>query len=117
MPHLIRAALVAALLIPASVWAFDSDKWDHDPLTRDWFRSLHNERGALCCDTADGVRIEDPHWKELPEGGYVVFARERWVRISPDQVVNPPDRKMGYAILWWPQNWDEPSCFLPGPRG
>jgi hypothetical protein len=117
MHRIARAALVAALLIPAAAIAFDRGQWGHDGATSAWFRSLRNGNGTPCCDYADGTRIEDPDWRELENGAYEVFAAGRWVTISPDRVVDPDGRRVGYAILWWPDGWPEPSCFLPGARG
>lgn len=116
MRHLARAALVAALMIPPAAFAFDSDKWGHDAATRDWFRSLHSSGGTSCCDYTDGVRIEAPDWHENDDGTYSVFAKGEWRRIEKTQVVLGRNR-VGYAILWWPENWDAPSCFMPGARG
>lgn len=118
MRYLIRAALVAALLIPlhGDAFAFDSSKWGHDEATSEWFKSLRAPTGIPCCDYADGVRLEDPEWKENDDGSYSVFAKDAWHTIDKDHIVTAPNR-VGYAILWWPEHWDHPSCFLPGARG
>ena len=94
------------------------EKWAQiDPVMREWFRGLHNDHGTSCCDSADGVRIEDPDWRQLDdEGNYEVFARDRWNRITPEYVLKATNR-VGYAILWWPAYMDHPTCFLPGARG
>ena len=87
-----------------------------DPDTRNWFRNLHNGEGTSCCDTADGVRIEDPDWKENDDGSYEVFARDKWHHIDRAHLVTVPNR-YGFAILWWPPSFSDPSCFMPGARG
>lgn len=111
------AALVAALLIPASAIAFDRGQWGHDSDTAAWFRSLRNGNGTSCCDYADGARIEDPDWRALDGGAYEVTVDGKRVVIPPERVVDSQGRRVGYAILWWPDGWPEPSCFLPGARG
>ncbi len=36
--------------------------------------------------------------------------------IPPEKVLKGTNR-VGYPILWWPEHWPEPSCFLPGAKG
>jgi hypothetical protein len=98
-----------------SAHAFDSSKWGHDAATSEWFRSLKNSRGEACCDYADGVRLEDPEWRELEDHSFEVFAREKWTRVPPNRVLKGTN-KVGYAILWWPKAYDTPTCFLPGAQ-
>jgi hypothetical protein len=95
--------------------AFDSSKWGHDAATSEWFRSLKNSRGESCCDYDDGVRLEDPEWRELEDHSFEVFSRGKWNKIPPNRVLKGTNR-VGYAILWWPKAWDNPTCFLPGPE-
>jgi hypothetical protein len=95
--------------------AFDSSKWGHDAATSEWFRSLKNSRGESCCDYDDGVRLEDPEWRELKDHSFEVFSRGKWNKIPPNRVLKGTNR-VGYAILWWPKAWDNPTCFLPGPE-
>jgi hypothetical protein len=116
MPHLARAALVAALLIPATAFAVDRGQWNHDAATAAWFKSLRNGNGLSCCDYVDGVRIDAPDWRELTDGGAEVFAKGEWHVIPPEKVLKGTNR-VGYPILWWPEHWPEPSCFLPGAKG
>jgi hypothetical protein len=116
MHSLARAALVAAVLIPASAFAIDRGQWGHDPATAAWFKSLHNDRGTSCCDYVDGAHIEDPDWREIEGGRFEVFARGEWQTIDPDRVIKGTNR-LGFAILWWPENWPAPTCFLPGSGG
>ena len=92
---------------------FRSSKWGHDPATSEWFLSLKDSSGQSCCDYADGVRLEAPEWRRLEDNSFEVFARGKWTKILPGRVLNGTN-KVGYAILWWPKAWDNPSCFLPG---
>jgi hypothetical protein len=112
----IAALALAAFAFANGAWPRDNGKWGHDPETSAWFKSLKNQIGIPCCDYADGTRIEDPEWKENDDGSYTVFAKGEWHTISRPRVVTGTNR-IGYAILWWPAYWPEPSCFLPGVRG
>jgi hypothetical protein len=103
---------IYSYLIPHAQ-AFDSSKWGHDAATSEWFSSLKNSRGESCCDYADGVRLEAPEWRELEDHSFEVFAREKWNKIPPNRVLKGTNR-VGYAILWWPRAYDNPTCFLPG---
>jgi hypothetical protein len=93
--------------------AFDSSKWGHDAATSEWFRSLKNSIGQSCCDYDDGVRLEAPEWRELEDHSFEVFARKKWNKIPANKILKGTN-KVGYAILWWPKAWDNPTCFLPG---
>jgi hypothetical protein len=110
---LMSALLLAMFFCVIRAHAFDSPKWGHDAATSEWFRSLKNSRGESCCDYADGVRLEAPDWRELADHSFEVFAREKWNKIPPNRVLKGTNR-VGYAILWWPRAWDNPTCFLPG---
>lgn len=107
----------AATLVATSALAFDGQKWSSvDADTRTWFESLRNGEGTSCCGSTDGVRVEDPEWRQLPDGTYEVMARGSWHSIRADHVLRGTNR-VGYAILWWPPSMAEPTCFLPGTRG
>ncbi len=127
MPHLARVALVAALLILAAAafaafafldgaYARDTGQWGHSKEISDWFKSLRNGNGHSCCDSVDGTRVDGPDWEELDDGSARVFAKGEWHVIPPEKVLKGTNR-VGYPILWWPEHWPEPSCFLPGPTG
>jgi hypothetical protein len=62
MMAVFRAAVRAAFLIPAAAFAFDSNKWGHDPETSAWFQSLKNQNGLSCCACADGSRLRCKCW-------------------------------------------------------
>jgi hypothetical protein len=61
------------------------------------------------------ARLEDPEWRELEDHSFEVFSRGKWNKIPPNKVLKGTN-KVGYAILWWPKAWDNPTCFLPGPE-
>jgi hypothetical protein len=113
------AAVILSLCIVLAIVAWTgsavSGQWDTDSATTTWFKSLHNDRGQPCCDHVDGVRIEDPDWRELDRGRFEVFARGEWQTIDPDRVIKGTNR-VGYAILWWPEGFYAPTCFLPGSQ-
>jgi len=106
--------VLASCTVPRSAAAFDDGKWKNvDPETRQWFKSLRNSKGESCCDTADGVRIESPSWRENADQSFEVFAHDKWNLIPPDRVLKGTNR-IGFAILWWPPSMEKPTCFLPG---
>jgi hypothetical protein len=115
---MIRCAATILLTLAASGAdaAGPSEKWGHDPQTSQWFKSLRSPQGVSCCDYVDGVRLEDPEWRQTEDASYEVFARGAWHKIPPEHVVTATNR-VGYAILWWPAGYEEPSCFLPGAGG
>lgn len=116
MRYVIRAALVAALLIPLRSSAFDSEKWGHDDATREWFKSLKSPIGIPCCDYSDGTRVEAPDYTENNDGSFEVFVWGRWVHVAKDHVVSASNR-IGYAVLWGNAGIDTVYCFMPGARG
>jgi hypothetical protein len=87
-----------------------------DAQTRAWFKSLTNIKGEVCCDVADGHRIEDPDWK-VESAGYAVRVSRTWSPVDPAQVVKGTNR-LGYAIVWlWPVGSSKIRCFMPGTTG
>src|SRR5216683_1704398 len=112
---LVISLIVSAIMVTIS-FAKDGKNWGRDPATSEWFRSLRSPLGVNCCASADGERIEDPDWFENEDGTYDVMARGEWWRIQKDHVVRGTN-KVGFAILFWPPSFPEPSCFVPGSRG
>jgi len=115
-----KSALAGALALALSshaVPAVDRGQWSNvHPEVREWFKSLKNSNGISCCDTADGVRIEDPDWKENVDGSYEVYARGGWQHIDQKHVIQGTN-KVGYAVLFWPSFFKNPICFVPGSGG
>ena len=95
--------------------AVDNGQWGHDPATSEWFKNLHNPSGFPCCDYADGNRIEAPNYRENDDGSYEVFAHDVWKHVVKEKIVTIPNR-VGYAVLWWNPNAEDPYCFMPGAR-
>ena len=91
-----------------------ADKWGQDAATQEWFRGLHAPTGIPCCDYADGNRIEDPDYAELPDHSYDVRLPSGIVHVEPDHVVQGTNR-VGYAIYWGRPG--ATYCFMPGARG
>lgn len=77
----------------------------------DWIRGLKNKSGMLCCDVADGRRLEDIDWRGEGDGTYSVRIDGTWIKLSADQILTEPNR-MGVAMVWIFQG--KITCFIPG---
>ena len=112
-----RKASIIALFI---LWTVDSaatrDDGRHaqsDPATKEWFNSLKSKRGESCCAEADGVKLDDPQWRETADG-YEVVTGGGWRKIPETAVLDIPNR-VGFAMVWL---WGgEIKCFIAGTRG
>ena len=86
---------------------------------REWFKGLHAQRtGILCCDEADGWRVDDVDW-ESKDGHYRVRLYGEWVPVPDETVVTEPNR-FGPAVVWPYLDTDgttQVRCFLPGAGG
>lgn len=51
-----------------------------------WFKSLKNDTGVLCCDLADGARIPQDHVKQVGTTWYVLI-NSVWVEVPESAVV------------------------------
>jgi hypothetical protein len=83
-------------------------------LNKEWFRTLTNQYGIMCCDAADGVRLDDPDW-EFDGQTYRVRLHGLWMAVPPQAIVRQPN-KVGYAVVWpWKEDgqW-RVGCFMPG---
>lgn len=90
----------------------DNGQWEHvDPAVREWFRSLRNSNGTLCCDEADGHILGDGDWKIDDFGKYQVRFDGRWFEVPPQAVLTGHNR-MGGAIVWIMNG--HILCFFPG---
>ena len=59
---------------------------------REWFKGLHAQRtGIVCCDEADGWRVDDVDW-ESNDGHYRVRLYGEWVPVPDETVVTEPNR-------------------------
>jgi hypothetical protein len=86
---------------------------------REWFKGLHAQRtGIVCCDEADGWRVDDVDW-ESKDGHYRVRLYGEWVPVPDETVVTEPNR-FGPAVVWPYLDTDgttQVRCFLPGAGG
>lgn len=98
--------LCLSFLSPAN-----AGQWSDDPQMKQWFESLKSPGGMICCGETDG--ISDPPYEELEDHTYNVFYNGAWHHAAQDQIVNPPNRKVQYAIVW-PGYGDNIRCFMPG---
>jgi hypothetical protein len=106
---------IATLLLALPAGARDLGQWSHvDPKTREWFRGLTNSASQVCCDEADGQRVEDPNWRIESDGSYSVAINGQRTKVPPELLVKGGNR-VGFAIVWlWPPYKPELRCFMPG---
>lgn len=102
---------ILALLLTLSYPAYATTKWAQGELS-DWFRTLHNPNGFLCCGYEDG--IQDPPYKENDDGTYEVYYNEGWHHAAKETIVGAISR-LAYPIVWRAPTGDV-RCFLPGAR-
>jgi hypothetical protein len=107
---MILRAIIVLLLFTGWAVARDDGRYAQSPL-KNWFNSLRNQNGIPCCDTADGVRLEDPNWRINQDGSYSVRLNKDWIAIDPQLVIKQKNLA-GYAIVWI--NAGRITCFLPG---
>jgi hypothetical protein len=135
------SALVVGLFVFPALMAGCSLAWGNDggrfpavdPEIKAWVKSLTDQKGEGCCDTADGYPAE-AEW-DNDAGKYRVWIESEphniagWFDVPDDALITKPNR-LGYAVVWWyPQNdlIDDGSkrhrsvphirCFLPGAGG
>lgn len=113
MIKVLSSILLSLCLITPS-YSLDSPKWGNNPELNNWFKSLRNKNDFPCCDYADGLKIEDPEYKENEDGTYEVYVHDKWRHVPIDRVINPPNRPVDYAIVWHNATVDTPYCFMPG---
>ena len=91
------AMLVMALLIMNIAHAHDADGRFKDSPLHDWFQQLGSGNG-LCCDFADGFKVEDVDW-DTQDGHYRVRLRGKWMTV-PDEAVVKSENRYGPAVVW-----------------
>lgn len=79
---------------------------------REWFDSLKNQRGEVCCFNFDGQSVDDLGWK-IERGKYHVWYNGAWNEIPDEAVVTVPNR-LGRAHIWM-RGDGSVRCFIPGP--
>jgi hypothetical protein len=130
----IRTALPFASIATASLLisvlnataAGPPSKWGLDPETSKWFKDLRAPNGTPCCSYVDGMQLDDVDYRENPDGTFEVHIinaqGDRWEHVDKNHIINPPDRKVDYAIVW-PYTWSPAHngdhsngvyCFMPG---
>ncbi len=103
MTVIVCALALAALpvLLPSGTSsARDLDgHWANSP-NKAWFARQKNNDGVLCCDAADGKRLEDADWKADAQGHYWVKLDGDWREVPDHAVINPKNRPVDYAVVW-----------------
>ena len=64
---------------------------------------------------ADGHRVNDADWK-TDANGYLVKIEGQWVKVPEAAVINPKDRPIDYAVVWYMKYGDRITiwCFMAG---
>lgn len=106
--------LLAALFI----LIHDGPHWAQlSPELRQWFSTVKNQSGVLCCSEADGWPIngKDVQW-DTETKRYRVFREGVWYEVGDAQLVTEPNR-VGHPVVWWGIDANSKlavRCFLPG---
>jgi len=114
----VAAALCLALSAPPA-----RGKWDGKPTQySEFFRSLKNQRGALCCGDGDCHREVEFQWRPRkgdPEFPYEITFDEaggEWVPVGADNVVNfekyplpPGTLSPDVAVACWTRFFEKPD--------
>jgi hypothetical protein len=111
---LVLAALAALVTAACALAGDDGRHAGVDPGIREWIRTLANQNGEGCCDTADGYPAE-AEW-DTTGRGYRVLIDGRWWPVPDYAVITKPNR-LGYPVVWYWRRFDgEPQirCFIPG---
>ena len=114
------AALTAAFFVPCAYWDValpkDNGQWEHvSPELREWFRSVKNKNGVLCCSEADGKQLGDEEWRITATGRFEIRFEDRWFLVPDDAVITNQQNKLGGALVWI--NNGRITCFFPGALG
>lgn len=85
-------------------------QYDNDP-NHSWFERQKNQAGGLCCEIADGHRIEDADWG-WKDGHYWIRLDGKTFIVPDEAVIDPKDRPVDYAVVWI---WNgKITCFMSG---
>lgn len=106
----------AMLIVVAPALARDDGRYAQSP-HKQWFDSLKNQLGSMCCTNADGQRVEDPDW-EFNGTSYRVRLNGQWHDVDPRLVVTATN-VVGFAVVWPYMDQDKVliRCFMPGSAG
>lgn len=102
-----------ALIIMAWHAAFAHDR--ERPELDSWYRGLHADDGAWCCDGADANHLADVDW-ESKDGHYRIRVDGVWWNVPEGAVISAPNRD-GRAMAWLNGGYQGHTgvrCFMPG---
>lgn len=114
----VAVCLIALIFLIAGIHranARDPDgRYANWPL-KGWFNSLKSKSGVPCCDTADGLRLEDVDW-EARDNHYRVRIDGQWHDVPMEALIEQPN-KFGPAVVWPFKDASgntQIRCFIPG---
>lgn len=108
------AAMILVMFVLSLLWpvhARDLDGAHASAPLHEWFKNLKNGNGGLCCEEADGHRLEDVDWRGETDGSYSVRIDGQWIKLQDWQIVHEPNR-LGSAVVWI--FLGKVTCFMPG---
>lgn len=91
---------------------------DHEhPELNGWYRSLHAEGGAWCCNGDEAIHLADIDW-ESKDGRYRVRIDKDWIDVPESAEIHDPNRD-GRAMVWTYESRDGTAvrCFMPWALG
>ena len=107
-------ALTACAVAVPTVAQNTNGRWNYLAADmREWFKGLHAQRnGIVCCDEADGWRVDDVDW-ESKDGHYRVRLYGEWVPVPDETVVTEPKslRSCG-SVAVFRHRWDNAGPLL-----
>lgn len=114
-----RAILIWVIVLSILILAmFVVGARAHDrerPELDSWYRELHANDGAWCCDGADASHLADVDW-ESKDGHYRVRVDGQWWDVPDGAVISSPNRD-GRAMVWMNGGYQAHTgarCFMPG---
>jgi hypothetical protein len=123
-------AILGAVLLATPAWPHDpTGKWaqlsaEGKAPPKQWWDSLTSAEGFPCCDTADGLKVEDVDWDtncKSEKCHFRVRLDGKW-RDVPDSAWVKGANEDGPAVVWPVYSTDQNGhkelafirCFLPG---
>jgi hypothetical protein len=112
----ILAVLITSSVVLSAAASHARDSGQYQNVARDiktWIEKLTDDKGVLCCATADGV-VPDA-W-EMGASHYRVKIYGEWLDVPAAAVIKAPNR-LGHTVVWIDTSEDAMGvrCFLPGP--
>lgn len=104
-----KKILLLLLMTTSLAHAKNTGEWDFiDDPTKEWFKTLRNSQGFVCCSISDGHAAV---WRR-DGNGFEVLLNNKWVKVPDETVLKRTPNKVGQAVVWYSLAY-EIRCFLP----